>query len=51
MISLNPAKLNRCDWFIIAWVHSVQYYFGDMSYVCISVLGYALATYKKPNFE
>lgn len=20
MISLNPAKLNRCDWFIIAWV-------------------------------
>ena len=20
MISLNPAKLNRCDWFIIVWV-------------------------------
>lgn len=25
--------------------------YGDMTYVCTSVLGYALATYKKPNFE
>lgn len=24
--------------------------YGDMTYVCTSVLGYALATYKKPNF-
>lgn len=25
--------------------------YADMTYVCTSVLGYALATYKKPNFE
>ena len=25
--------------------------YGDMTYVCTSVLGYALATYKKPNLE
>ena len=25
--------------------------YGDMTYVCTSVLGYALATYKKPNYE
>lgn len=25
--------------------------YGDMTYVCTSVLGYALATYKKPNIE
>ena len=25
--------------------------YGDMTYVCTSVLGYALATYKNPNFE
>lgn len=25
--------------------------YGDMTYVCTSVLGYALATYKQPNFE
>ena len=25
--------------------------YGDMTYVSTSVLGYALATYKKPNFE
>ena len=29
MISLNPAKLNRCDWFIIAWV---LYYFQGVLY-------------------
>lgn len=25
--------------------------YGDMTYVCTSVLGYALATYKKPNYN
>ncbi|MCF2660295.1 O-antigen ligase family protein [Parabacteroides distasonis] len=25
--------------------------YGDMTYVCTSVLGYALATYKEPNFN
>lgn len=25
--------------------------YADMTYVCTSVLGYALATYKKPNYE
>lgn len=25
--------------------------YGDMTYVCTSVLGYALATYKEPNYE
>ena len=25
--------------------------YGDMTYVCTSVLGYALATYKNPNYE
>ena len=29
MISLNPAKLNRCDWFIIAWV---LYYLQGLLY-------------------
>ena len=27
MISLNPAKFNRCDWFIIVWVVYYQVYY------------------------
>lgn len=41
MISLNPAKLNRCDWFIIAWV---LYYLQGVLYptggaISIGLLG------------
>ena len=44
MISLNPAKLNRCDWFILVWV---VYYFQGVLYssggaVSILLLGISL---------
>lgn len=39
MISLNPAKLNRCDWYIAAWG---LYYLQGIVYNEASTLSYAL---------
>lgn len=39
MISLNPAKLNRCDWFIIVWV---VYYLQGVLYTSGGVLSTVL---------
>lgn len=39
MISLNPAKLNRCDWFIIVWV---IYYLQGILYAAGSIISLAL---------
>lgn len=39
MISLNPVKLNRCDWFIVAWV---LYYLQGIAYAEGGMISLAL---------